>query len=120
MGLETYRDSPFHEHFYQKMGFRPSCKGIGFRARLGGTGMPAGVRSVAQRRTSASCTRASMCPGEAAATTRCGAGDVLTTGDGIAIVHLESTVQPPEAGFVPFWQQLPGIPTNGFLALPST
>ena len=39
---------------------------------------------------------------EAAATTRCGAGCVLTTAGGIAIVHLESTVQPPGAGFVPF------------------
>ena len=39
---------------------------------------------------------------QAAATTQCGAGRVLTTADGIAIVHLESTVQPPEAGFVPF------------------
>ena len=35
MGLETYRDSPFHARFYQKMGFRPSCTGIGFRAQLG-------------------------------------------------------------------------------------
>jgi hypothetical protein len=37
MGLETYRDSRFHVRFYKKIGFRPSCTGIGFRARLGAT-----------------------------------------------------------------------------------
>ena len=102
MGLETYRDSPFHEHFYQKMGFRPSCKGIGFRARLGGTGMPAGVRIGGPMPDLGFLYPGLDVSGEAAATTQCGAGHVLTTGDGIAIVHLETTVQPPEAGFVPF------------------
>ena len=61
MGLGTYRDSPFHEHFYKKMGFRPSCTGIGFRAQLGGTAHTRRASaSVARCRTSASCTRASM------------------------------------------------------------
>ena len=102
MGLETYRDSPFHEHFYQKMGFRPSCTGIGFRAQLGATGMPAGVRIGGPLPDLGFLYPGLDVTGEAAATTQCGAGHVLTTGDGIAIVRLESTVQPPEAGFVPF------------------
>jgi GNAT superfamily N-acetyltransferase len=102
MGLETYRDSPFHDHFYKKMGFRPSCTGIGFRAQLGATGMPAGVRVGGPLPDLGFLYPGLDVTAEAAATTRCGAGHVLTTGDGVAIVHLESTVQPPEAGFVSF------------------
>lgn len=102
MGLETYRDSPLHEHFYKKMGFRPSCTGIGFRARLGATGMPAGVRIGGPMPDLGFLYPGLDVTGQAAATTQCGAGQVLTTGDGIAIVHLEPTVQPPGAGFVPF------------------
>ena len=102
MGLETYRDSPFHERFYQKMGLRPSCTGIGFRARLGPTGMPAGVRIGGPLPNLGFLYPGLDVSAEAAATTRCGAGHVLTTGDGIAIVHLESTIQPLQAGFVPF------------------
>ena len=102
MGLETYRDSPLHEHFYKKMGFRPSCTGIGFRARLGATGMPAGVRIGGPMPDLGFLYPGLDVTGQAAATTQCGAGQVLTTGDGIAIVHLEPTVQPPDAGFVPF------------------
>ena len=102
MGLETYRDSPFHDHLYRKMGFRPSSKGIGFRAPLGGTSMPAGVRIGGPMPDLGFLYPGLDVSGEAAATTQCGAGQVLTTVGGIAIVHLESTVQPPGAGFVPF------------------
>ena len=102
MGLETYRDSPLHKRFYKKRGFRPSCTGIGFRGQLGGTGMPAGVRIGGPMPDLGFLYPGLDVTGEAAATTRCGAGQVLTTAGGIAIVHLESTVQPPDAGFVPF------------------
>jgi GNAT superfamily N-acetyltransferase len=102
MGLETYRDSPFHDRFYKKMGFRPSCTGIGFRAQLGAASMPAGVCIGGPLPDLGFLYPGLDVSAEAAATTRCGAGHVLTTGDGIAIVHLESTVQPPGAGFVPF------------------
>jgi predicted N-acetyltransferase YhbS len=102
MGLETYRDSRFHEHFYKKMGFRPSCTGIGFRARLGGTGMPGGVRIGGPLAGLGFLYPGLDVSAEAAATTRCGAGRVLTTAGGIAIVHLESTIQPSQAGFVTF------------------
>ena len=40
--------------------------------------------------------------GEAAATMSCGAGAVLTTGDGIAVCHLKQTFQGPRTGFLPF------------------
>ena len=102
VGVETYRDSPFHERFYQKMGFRPSCTGIGFRAQLGATRMPAGVRMGGPMPDLGFLYPGLDVTGEATAATRCGAGRVLTTGDGIAIVHLESTAQPPEAGLVSF------------------
>jgi len=102
MGLETYRDSPVHEAFYKKMGFRPSCIGIGFRAQVGATGMPAGVRIGGPMPDLGFLYPGLDVSGEAAATTRCGAGHVLTSGEGMAIVHLESTCQSPEAGFVPF------------------
>jgi GNAT superfamily N-acetyltransferase len=102
MGLETYRDSPFHVRFYKKMGFRPSCTRIRFRVQLGGTGMPAGVRIGGPLPDLGFLYPGLDVSAEAVATARCGAGHVLTTGDGVAIVHLEGTVQPPEAGFVPF------------------
>ena len=102
MGLETYRDSPFHVRFYQKMGFRPSCTGIGFRAQLGRTSMPAGVRIGGPLPDLGFLYPGLDVSGEATATARCGAGCVLTTAGGIAIVHLEPTIQSPEAGFVSF------------------
>jgi predicted N-acetyltransferase YhbS len=40
--------------------------------------------------------------GEAAATLSCGAGVVLTTGDGIAVCHLKQTFQGPRTGYLPF------------------
>jgi hypothetical protein len=40
--------------------------------------------------------------GEAAAVRACGTGLALSTADGIAVVHLEPTIQPPEMGYVPF------------------
>jgi hypothetical protein len=120
MGLETYRDSPFHEHFYKKMGFRPLCTGIGFRARLGATGMPAGVRIGGPLPDLGFLYPGLDVAGEAAATTRCGAGHVLTTAGGIAIVHLESTLQPPRQDSFPSSQQPPGTPSKGFSAPPST
>ena len=102
MGLETYRDSPFHARFYKKMGFRRSCTGIGFRARLGRTSMPAGVRIGGPLPDLGFLYPGLDVSAEAAATSRCGAGCVLTTAGGIAIVHLEPTIQSPEAGFVSF------------------
>ena len=102
MGLETYRDRAFHARLYEDMGFRPSCTGIGFRAQLGETSMPAGVRIGGPLPGLGFLYPGLDVSAEAAATTRCGAGCVLTTAGGIAIVHLESTVQPPGAGFVPF------------------
>jgi GNAT superfamily N-acetyltransferase len=102
MGLETYRDSPFHVRFYQKMGFRPSCTGIGFRAQLGRTSMPAGVRIGGPLPDLGFLYPGLDVSGEATATAWCGAGCVLTTAGGVAIVHLESTIQSPEAGFVSF------------------
>jgi predicted N-acetyltransferase YhbS len=102
MGLGTFRDSPFHERFYQKMGFRKSCSGIGFRIQLAATSMPAGVQVGGRLPDLGFLYPGLDVSGEAAATVACRAGHVLTTSDGIAIVHLETTVQSPETGFVPF------------------
>ena len=59
-------------------------------------------------------------PAEAADTTRCGAGRVLSTAGGIAIVHLEPAIQPPGAGFAPSSPQPSGTPSKGSWAPPST
>jgi predicted N-acetyltransferase YhbS len=100
MGLETFRDSPFHVRFYRKMGFRPSCSGIGYRVQLARASMmPAGVRIEGRVPDLSFLYPGLDVSGEAAATARCGTGHVLTTGDGIAIVHLESTAG---MGLVPF------------------
>lgn len=40
--------------------------------------------------------------GEAAATLSCGAGVVLSTGDGVALCHLKQTFQGPRTGYLPF------------------
>ena len=102
MGLETYRDSPSHRLFYEKLGFQPSCAGIGFRGRPARVGMPAGVEIDGRMPDISFLYPGLDVSAEAAAVKQCGTGHALTTGDGIAILHLESTVQPPGAGFVPF------------------
>ncbi len=102
MGVETFGGSPSHERFYRKMDFRPSCTGIGFGVGLARTAIPAGVQ-IGGRLPDLSFLYPGLdVSGEAAATAQCGAGHVLTTGDGVAIVHLESAVQSAETGSVPF------------------
>jgi predicted N-acetyltransferase YhbS len=102
MGLATFRDSAFHRRFYKKMGFRRSCLSIGFRALLTQTSMPSGIDADGRMPDLGFLYPGLDVSGEAAAAKQCGAGLVLTTEDGIALLHLESTLQPPGAGFVPF------------------
>lgn len=102
MGLATYSGSAFHRHFYRQAGFRPSCGSIGFRTQLATTSMPDGVQQDGQIPDLSFLYPGLDVSGEAAAARVCGAGLALTAADGIAIVHLEPTVQPPGMGYVPF------------------
>jgi GNAT superfamily N-acetyltransferase len=102
MGLATFRNSAFHRAFYRKAGFRPSCSSIGFRALLTRGSMPPGIDTDGQVPDLGFLYPGLDVSGEAAAVKQCGAGLVLTAENGIAILHLESTLQSPGAGFVPF------------------
>lgn len=104
MGLETLPDSPFHVEFYSKMTFRPSWTGINYRRSLAGvsTSMPPDVEIDGVIPDLGFLYEGLDVSGEAAAATGRGAGHVLTTDDGVAILHTESTFQPPDTGFVPF------------------
>lgn len=104
MGLETLPDSSFHVEFYSKMTFRPSWTGINFRRSLAGlsTSMPPDVEIDGVIPDLDLLYEGLDVGGEAAATIGRGAGHVLTTENGVAILHTESTFQPPVTGFVPF------------------
>ncbi len=102
MGLETFADSPFHLHFYSKLGFRPAWTGVAFSRPLGETTMPGGVQAGGQLPDLSYLYPGLDVSGEAAATRSCAAGVVLTTDDGVAICHLKPTFQGPETGYLPF------------------
>ena len=100
-GLETFADSRFHLQFYGRLGFRPAWTGLAFRGPAWERGMPAGVEVGGLMPD-----LDFLLPGldvyaEVVATTTLGAGQVLTTDDGVAIVHWSSAFH-PDAGFVPF------------------
>lgn len=105
MGLEALPASPFHVQFYGKMAFRPSWTGINFRRSLidAATSMPPDIDIDGILIPDLDFVYEGLhVSAEVAATMRCGAGHVLTTDGGVAILHVESTFQPPDAGFVPF------------------
>ncbi len=102
MGLATFSGSAFHRHFYRQTGFRPSCGSIGFRTRLATTSMPDGIQDGGQVPDLGFLYPGLDVSGEAAAARMCGTGLALTAVDGIAIVHLEPTIQPSSMGYVPF------------------
>lgn len=102
MGLATFSGSASHRHFYRRAGFRPSCGSIGFRTQLAAASMPDGVQRNGQVPDLSFLYPGLDVSGEAAAARVCGAGVALTAADGIAIVHLEPTVQPAGMGYVPF------------------
>jgi predicted N-acetyltransferase YhbS len=111
MGLETFGDSPFHIHLYSKLGFRPAWTGVSFSRPLGETTLPA---DVAVEGLPGGAQGGGLLPdlsylypglnvsGEIAATLSCGAGVMLTTGDGVALCHLKPTFQGPRTGYLPF------------------
>jgi len=114
MGLETFGDSPFHVRLYSTLGFRPAWTGVSYSRPLGETAMPSGVR-VGRVPGEGQATAGGVpipdlsylypgldVSGEAAAILSCGAGVVLTTGDGVALCHLEQTFQGPHTGYLPF------------------
>jgi hypothetical protein len=90
--------------FYGKMSFRPSSTGIAFRRSLidAETSIPLAVDLDGAVPELGFLYEGLDVGGEAAATTSCGAGHVLSTKDGMAILHGESTFQPPDTGFVSF------------------
>jgi len=125
MGLETFGDSPFHIHLYSTLGFRPAWTGVSFSRSLAETTMPAGVQvsgtppgghpgEMRRAGQAATLPGGGQIPdlsylypgldvsGEAAATLSCGAGVVLTTGDGVAVCDLKQTFQGPRTGYLPF------------------
>jgi GNAT superfamily N-acetyltransferase len=102
MGLETFADSAFHVGFYGSFGFRPSWTGLSFVRSLAGSAMPDDVElGISTSRLDF------LYPGldistEVEATVTSGAGVVLSTDDGVAIVHLEPTFQDEGGAFIPF------------------
>ena len=114
MGLETFGDSPFHVRLYSTLGFRPAWTGLSYSRPLGETAMPSGVQVSRVYGEGQATTGGVPIPdlsylypgldvsGEAAATLSCGAGVVLTTGDGVALCHLRQTFQGPHTGYLPF------------------
>jgi len=100
-GLETLPDAGSHLQFFERLGFRPAWTGIALRGPAWEHGMPAGVETGGQMPDLDYIYPGLDVYGEAVATTTQGAGQVLTTDDGVAIVHWDS-VGVPDAGFVPF------------------
>jgi hypothetical protein len=80
----------------------PSCGSIGFRTGLAVTSMPEGIQDGGQVPDLSFLYPGLDVSGEAAAVRACGAGLAVTAADGVAIVHLEPTIQPPGMGYVPF------------------
>jgi GNAT superfamily N-acetyltransferase len=102
MGLETFGDSAFHVRFYGKFGFRPAWTGVSFTRQLRGTAMPGNVHIGNGHPDLGFIYPGLDVSAEAAATTSYGAGTVISTEDGLAILHLRPTFQDPGTGFVPF------------------
>ncbi|HEV2427589.1 MAG TPA: GNAT family N-acetyltransferase [Acidimicrobiales bacterium] len=101
-GLETYPLSDFHVGFYGRLGYRPGWTGVGFERSISVTDLPDGVEVGG-----ALPDLSWLYPGldvraEAAATLAVGAGTVVTTDDGVALVHVEPTFQRPDTVMVPF------------------
>ena len=105
-GLETFADSRFHVQFYGRLGFRPAWTGLAFRGPAWEAEMPHGVEVGGLMPDLDFVLPGLDVYAEAVATTTHGAGQVLTTEDGVAIVHLLSPFRSrsfdAEAGFVPF------------------
>lgn len=99
-GLETFADSRFHVQFYGRMGFRPAWTGVALRGPTWERSMPAGVETGGLMPDLDFVYPGLDVYAEAAATTAHGAGQVLTTEGGVAIVHAAGPDR--EDGFVPF------------------
>jgi GNAT superfamily N-acetyltransferase len=92
IGLETLANSPQHIHLYQKLGFRPSWTGVGYRREVRDEPMPAGIEI-----DGAIPKLDYVYPGydasvDAQATRSTRAGVTLTRGDGFAVCHLTATL----------------------------
>ena len=101
MGLETFADSRFHIQFYGRLGFRPAWTGLAFRGPAWERAMPAGVETGGLMPDLDFVLPGLDVYAEVVATATLGAGQVLTTDDGVALVHWNSAFH-ADAGFVPF------------------
>lgn len=101
-GLETLPNSTYHVAFYGRLGYRPGWTGVGFERAIGATAVPAGVETGGDLPDLSFLYPDLDVRGEAAATLSAGAGSVVTTDDGVALVHVESTFQRPDTVMVPF------------------
>lgn len=101
-GLETLAASAFHVRFYSRLGFRPSWTGIELTGATSAGTLPDTV-VVDGPLPDLDFLRPGLdLRGEADATISSGAGHVLCTAEGMAIVHLAQTFQGPATTFVPF------------------
>ncbi|MGH9020881.1 MAG: GNAT family N-acetyltransferase [Acidimicrobiales bacterium] len=101
-GLETMGESPFHVGFYGRFGFRPAWTGVAFERAIEPSDMPDGVE-VGGRVPDLDFIYPGLdVSGEVWATTSTRAGWVVTTDDGVALVHIERTLQGSDTAFVPF------------------
>lgn len=100
-GLETLPDSSFHIGFYGRHGYRPGWTGVGFVREIAVTPMPDGVE-VDGAVPELSFLYPGLDVAREAAATSATAGHVVSTDDGVALVHLEPTFQGPDTVMVPF------------------
>lgn len=119
-GLETLPGGSFHLQLCASLGFRPAWTGITFERPLRATALPGGVEVDGLVPDLDFVYPGLDIATEVAATIGCGAGQVLTTVDGVAIVHLRPTVQAPGGGFVPFLAARTRGRSTGCSGQPST
>ena len=92
MGLETLANSSQHIHLYQKLGFRPSWTGIGYRGEVGQATMPANVRVDGDAPLLDYVYRGYDASKDASATRAEQVGVTLRAGTGFAVCHLVPTL----------------------------
>jgi GNAT superfamily N-acetyltransferase len=102
VGLETFANSPQHLHLYQKLGFRPSWTGIAYSKEIQAHAMPPAVVVDGHVPALDYVFRGFDAGKDASATRSSKAGVTLTSGQGFAVCHPESTRwTDPTTAYVP-------------------
>ena len=102
IGLETLASSPQHIHLYQKLGFRPSWTGIGYRGEVSRVQMPANVTIDADAPPLDYVYRGYDASGDAVTTRAEQVGVTLRAGAGFAVCHVVPTLwAEPTITYVP-------------------